>query len=35
MQSVIEFCNAALPWVAIGLFIAIVMSNDDRRKNKK
>ncbi len=36
MQSVIVFCNAALPWIGIGLFVAIVMSHDARKtQNKK
>lgn len=35
MQNVIDFMSAALPWIAIGLFLTVVKVGQDAKKEGK
>ena len=35
MENVIDFLRAALPWIAVGLLLAVFAARGARKKNKK
>lgn len=35
MDGIYEFLSAALPWIAMGLLVAILAAKSSARKNKK
>ena len=35
MEAVFDFLRAALPWIAVGLLLAVLLARGARKKNNK